>query len=124
MGLNEIRLGLPVPYPGDCVLHHLVGVRYAREIMDDGGFYQPEQLLQMGLIDQLLPLERVLPESIERARSLGAWPQEAFAMIKRNRVEGVEAQVLARLEEKEQSFIERWYSDEARQRLREAMEKF
>jgi hypothetical protein len=45
-------------------------------------------------------------------------------MIKRNRVERVEAQVLTRLEEKERFFVDRWYSDEARERLREAMEKF
>ena len=45
-------------------------------------------------------------------------------MIKGNRVAMVEAQILAHLEEKEQFFIECWYSDEARERLREAVEKF
>jgi enoyl-CoA hydratase/carnithine racemase len=124
MGLNEIKLGVPVPYPGDCVLRHIVGVPNAREMMYTGEFYQPEKLLQMGLVDQVLPLEQVLPKSVEKASLLGALPQESFAMIKRNRVEVVETQVLARLEEKEQFFIERWYSDEARQRLRGAMEKF
>ena len=124
MGLNEIRLGVPVPYLADCVLRHIVGVRYARDIMDIGEFYQPEESLQMGIVDQVLPLEQVLPKSIEKARLLGGSPQEAFAMIKRNRVERVEAQVLMRLEEKERFFVDRWYSDEARERLREAMEKF
>ncbi len=124
MGLNEIRLGVPVPYLADCVLRHIVGVRYARDIMDIGEFYQPEESLQMGIVDQVLPLEQVLPKSIEKARLLGGSPQEAFAMIKRNRVERVEAQVLMRLAEKERFFVDRWYSDEARERLREAMEKF
>jgi enoyl-CoA hydratase/carnithine racemase len=124
MGLNEIRLGVPVPYLADCVLRHIVGVRYARDITDIGEFYQPEESLQMGIVDQVLPLEQVLPKSIEKARLLGGSPQEAFAMIKRNRVERVEAQVLTRLEEKERFFVDRWYSDEARERLREAMEKF
>ena len=124
MGLNEIRLGVPVPYLADCVLRHIVGVRYARDIMDIGEFYQPEESLQMGIVDQVLPLEQVLPKSVEKARLLGGSPQEAFAMIKRNRVERVEAQVLTRLEEKERFFVECWYSDEARERLREAMEKF
>ncbi len=124
MGLNEIRLGVPVPYLADCVLRHIVGVRYARDIMDIGEFYQPEESLQMGIVDQVLPLEQVLPKSVEKARLLGGLSQEAFAMIKRNRVERVEAQVLTRLEEKERFFVDRWYSDEARERLREAMEKF
>jgi enoyl-CoA hydratase/carnithine racemase len=124
MGLNEIKLGVPVPYVADCVLRHLVGVRNGRDIMDSGEFYGPEELSRMGVIDQAWPLEQVLPKAVEQAGLLGALTQQAFAMIKRNRVEVVEAQVLARLEEREQFFVERWYSDEARGRLREAMEKF
>ena len=68
------------------------------------------------MMDQVLPLEQVLPKSIEKAELLGALPHEAFRAIKRNRVETVEAQILANLPEKEQSFLECWHSDEARAR--------
>jgi len=124
MGLNEVKLGVPVPFPGDRILHRLVGARHAREIMELGEFYPSAELLQMGVVDQVLPLEQVVSTSIEKAGTLGTLPQEAFAMIKRNRVEPVEAEILAQLEKKEQSFIERWYSDETRARLKEAMEKY
>lgn len=124
MGLNEIKLGLPVPYPGDCILRHVVGARNAREIMSTGEFYHPKELLQIGMVDQVLPLEQVVPKSIERAKSLGGLPHEAFRIIKSNRTEMVEAQVLTHLQEKEQFFIELWHSNEARERLREAAEKF
>jgi enoyl-CoA hydratase/carnithine racemase len=124
MGLNEVKLGVPVPYPADRVLRHLVGWRTARDIVDAGEFFEPEELLRMGMVDQILPLERVLSGSIEKVRALGALPQAAFATIKRNRVEMVEAQILARLEEKEQLFVECWYSAEAREHLREAMKRF
>jgi enoyl-CoA hydratase/carnithine racemase len=124
MGVNEIKLGVHVPYPGDYILRQIVGARIARDATESGEFYPSEQLLEMGIVDQVLPLEQVLPASIEKAQALGSFPQEAFAMIKRNRVETVEAQIRAQLEEKEQFFIECWYSDETRQLLREAMEKF
>ena len=124
MGLNEIKLGIPVPYPGDCILRHVAGTRNAREIMGAGEFYRPEELLQIGMVDRVLSLEQVLPKSIEKAKLLGALPHEAFGMIKRNRVEMVEAQVLTRLAEKEQFFIDCWFSDEARERLKEAIKKF
>jgi hypothetical protein len=78
----------------------------------------------MGVVDGAWPLEQVLPQAVEKATLLGALPQQASAMIKRNRVEIVEARILARLEERERFFVERWYADEARGRLREAMEKF
>jgi len=124
MGLNEIKLGVPVPYPADCILRQIVGTRNAREITNSGEFYQPETLLQMGMVDHLLPLEQVRPKSIEKAESLGALPHKVFAMSKRNLVETVEAQILTRLAEKEQFFVECWYSDEGRKRLKEAIKKF
>ncbi len=124
MGLNEIKLAVPIPYVADCILRNMVGVRYAREIMDTGEFYQPEQLFQMGMVDQILPLDQVLTNSIEKARSLGSLPQKAYQMIKRNRIEMLEKQILKNLEKKEQHFIECWYSDEARECLKEAIKKF
>ena len=124
MGLNEIKLGVPVPYLVDCVLRELVGTRYAREMMDTGEFYAPADSLRMGLVDQVLPAGDVMAGAVEKARLLGAWPREAFALIKRNRVEEVEQRVLARREETERLFVDCWYSDEARRRLREASVKF
>jgi enoyl-CoA hydratase/carnithine racemase len=124
MGLNEIKLGVPVPYVADRILRDLVGGRHARQIVESGQFYLPDESLSLGLVDQVCPVDQVLPQSIGRAALLGSLSSEAFALIKRNRVERVEAEILARLEDKEQLFVERWYSEEARGRLREAMAKF
>jgi len=124
MGLNEIKLGVPIPYPADCILRSMVGTQTARNITDMGEFYLPEQLLTMGLVDQVLPLKEVLPQSIEKAHLLGALPQKAFAVIKQNRTEPVEAQIRALLVKKEQDFVECWFSPEARQQLKDAIEKF
>jgi enoyl-CoA hydratase/carnithine racemase len=124
MGLNEIKLGVPVPYLADCVLRHLVGTRYAREVVETGEFYPPEESSRLGMVDLVLPLEEVMPRAIEKARSLGASSQEAYTMIKQNRVETVKAQILARFEDKAEYFVERWYSVQAREQLLEAMKKF
>jgi enoyl-CoA hydratase/carnithine racemase len=124
MGLNEIKLGVPVPYLADCVLQSIVGTRYARDMMDTGEFYAPADALRMGLVDAVLLVGDVLPKAVEKARLLGAWTPSAFALIKRNRVEQIERRVLAQREEMERLFVDCWYSDEARQRLKEAMDKF
>ncbi len=124
MGFNVMRLGIPVPYFVNCVLTDTVGTRIARTITDSGEFYSPEQLLDMGMVDSVVPIEEVIPKSLEKAHLLGALPQKAFATTKSNRVEKVKAQVSARLAEKERGFVECWFSDEARKLLREAMEKF
>ena len=71
MGLNEIKLGVPIPYPADCILRQIVGFRNAREIVDTGEFYLPDKLLQMGMVDLILPLDQLLFKSIEKAKLLG-----------------------------------------------------
>ena len=124
IGLNEVKLGVPVPYPADRMLRELVGMRPAREIMEAGEFYEPERALALGLVDRVLTLERLLDEAVEMADELGSLPAEAYAMIKANRVETTLAEVKRHGAEQERSFIERWYSDETRKLLQEAIKKF
>jgi enoyl-CoA hydratase/carnithine racemase len=124
IGLNEVKLGVPVPYVADCLLRDLIGTRLARQVMESGEFYMPEEAQQMGMVDRVLPSETVLPEALERAQALGSLPLIAMQVIKTNRVERVVAKILALLEGKEETFIECWYSSDTRARLREAMAKF
>ncbi|MFX0124836.1 MAG: enoyl-CoA hydratase/isomerase family protein [Candidatus Hodarchaeota archaeon] len=124
MGLNEVKLGVPIPYPGDCILRQIVGSRRAQEITYVGDFYPSEELLQMGMVDAVFPLDQVLTKSIDKAKLLGSLPQGAFERIKRNRIELVRTQIIEYLAEKEEIFLEHWFSAEARERLKEAIEKF
>ena len=78
----------------------------------------------MGIVDKILPIENVVTLAIEHADTLGSRPKVGYEMIKQNRVEVIEEQVTARQDEKEEYFIESWYSDEARKCLKEAMKKF
>jgi enoyl-CoA hydratase/carnithine racemase len=124
MGLNEIKLGVPIPYPTDRIVRHLLGDRIARDITETGDFYEGEKLLQLGMVDGILGPEQLLAASIEKARSLGADHPAAFARIKENRTGPVVEEIQARLIEKERQFVELWYSPACRQRLKEAIDKF
>lgn len=124
MGLNEVKLGLPVPYPAHCILQDLVGTRNAREMVLAGDFYGPDMAFEMGLVDEVLPLERVLSASVEKAALLGSMPSDAFAAIKRNLTEPVAECILSGLFDREKAFLERWFDDDTRPLLKEAMEKF
>jgi enoyl-CoA hydratase/carnithine racemase len=124
MGLNEIKLGVPVPYLADCVLRDIVGVRIAKEIIDTGEFYGPLESLQMGLVDRVFPTGEVERHAVMKAKEIGSWPLGAFALIKRNRTEEAEKRFLLSGEKKAQEFIDCWYSGEARELLRDAVKKF
>lgn len=123
MGLNEIKLGVPVPYPADCILRQIAGSQYTRNIIDTGEFFLSDELIDMGIVDKTMPADQVQAQTVIKASLLGS-SQKAFAMIKQNRVEQVKPQILEKLEEKEENFLELWYADETRKRLKEAMKKF
>ncbi len=124
MGLNEVKLGLPVPYLPDRLLHALAGIRQAREMMESGEFYPAEKVFEMGVIDKILPLENVVQAAVEHAHTIGGLPKVGYEIIKQNRVEVIVEAVQARENQKETVFIESWYSNEARERLKAAMKKF
>lgn len=124
MGLNEVKLGVPVPYLADCILRSLVDARHAREIMEKGEFFNPEICLQMGLVDRILPFDQVIEKAIADVETTGLNPITAFAEIKRNRVDTVLDQYIKRYEEKQDAFITFWYSERARPLIKEAIKKF
>jgi enoyl-CoA hydratase/carnithine racemase len=124
IGLNEIKLGVPVPYVADCILRKLIGHRLARDVMDSGGFLEPEEAHRLGMVDRILPVEEVVPQSIDKARELSSDSMEAFALIKSSRVHALEREISAQLAEREDAFIKCWFSDDARVRLKEAISKY
>ncbi len=124
MGLNEIKLGVPIPYPGERILYQLIGERYAYEMVSTGEFYQPSDLYRMGLVDEVVSPGKLLLRSVEKASSIGTMPTNAFRIIKQNRTEPVITQVRKYPQELEESFLDCWFSPSTRVRLEEAMKKF
>jgi len=124
MGLNEIKLGVPIPYLASSILQSIVGAREARHVEEFGEFYEAELLLKKGLVDEVAPQEEVMSRAREMGETLGSMPPEAYQRIKESRVEEVEKRIRTNWEKRQQAFVEMWYSEEARRRLRDAMERF
>lgn len=125
MGLNEVKLGVPVPFLADLILHQVIGDRSAREMIDKGEFYTSDMLLEMGMVDQVLPAGQVVQGSMKRMQDLGSTSlPEYYAQAKKSRVGPMAGQFEQERAEKEQSFVEHWYSQESRDLLQQAMEKF
>ncbi len=124
MGLNEIKLGVPVPYPVDCILRDLTGTRIARDIMETGDFFDPRTSHELGIVDKIVPADELINASVEKINNIAEMPSEAFAMIKRNRTEPVLKTIMENLEDRQKLFIKMWFSDTARNNLKKAMENF
>jgi enoyl-CoA hydratase/carnithine racemase len=106
------------------MLRDLLGSRTASKVMEQGEFYMPEELLALGLVDEVVPPEELQKTAIELATSLASASPEAFAAIKANRTGPVLEEIGAHLEERQREFVELWYGEEAQNNLAEAMLKF
>jgi enoyl-CoA hydratase/carnithine racemase len=124
MGFNVVKIGIPVPYVVNCLLLNLVGYRKTRDIAESGEFFEPEQLLEMGMVDEIVPENEVIEKAREKVTALGTLPEKAYAVTKLNRIEQVKHKITEHLEEKENYFIECWSSPETQKLIKKAMEKF
>lgn len=124
MGVNELKLGVPVPYLAQQVLAMVCGDSTAQQVVETGDLYDAARLLELGLVDRVAPLEEVRPLALARAAELGALPIRGFSGSKLNRVDPVAERFLRRRAEREQAFLACWHSDEAQLLLREAAKKF
>ena len=124
IGLNEIKLGLPVPFPADRMLHALVGTRIARQVLETGDFFESRAARELGLVDRITPLADLASQAQEMAQSLAAAPGEAYALIKSSRVAPTLQAIEASLEEHEKLFLRSWFSSAAQPLLFAAATKF
>jgi enoyl-CoA hydratase/carnithine racemase len=122
--LNEIQIGVPVPYIADQILRQLVGDRAATEIMYTGALLPAEKALAVNFLDALVAPEELLKKALSKARTLGRLPRQAFQLIKTNRTSEIAAWGLEKLEEDIRTFLTMWYNEEARNLLKEALKKF
>jgi Delta3-Delta2-enoyl-CoA isomerase len=83
VGLNEVQVGLPVPEVLMRGLTHLVGSRQAERLAVGGLLLAPEEALRIGLVDEVAPLEEVVPRSIGWADDLLTRPPQAMAITRR-----------------------------------------
>ena len=123
-GLPEIKLGLPVPYPADTILRTLVGSLNAREVIDSGEGYSPDDALKLGLVDRILAPKEVLPRSMEKARELASHPGKAFWLVKKNRTEETLEAIGRQRAKKEDFFVRAWFSSGVQEELKELVKKF
>lgn len=124
IGLNEINIGLPVPFMADLILRQLIGDRAATNMMYGGDLLSPEDALELGLVDDILPGERVEAHALEQIAQFADKPQPAFEMIKNNRTEEVRRKFDQQCSTRKQELLDCWFQPAVKEMLIAAAEKF
>lgn len=90
IGVPEVTLGVLPGNGGTQRLPRLIGSQRAMELLLTGKPVDPATALKLGIVDRLVPPERLLPEAIEFAASLAKGPTAAVGEIKTVAKEGIE----------------------------------
>jgi len=79
IGLNEVQVGLSVPVSIQWALRRLVGPYRAERLMVAGAMLDSEQALAIGLVDELMDAELVVPRAIAWLSELLKLPPGAMS---------------------------------------------
>lgn len=124
IGLNEVKLGVPVPYLADLMLRRIVGDRHAMRMIYGGEFISFADAAGIGLVDETVPADALEEFSRERLRRMAVLPPRAFSLVKSNAVEGIKRAYEPLRDSKNGEFLDCWFGEPARELLREASKKF
>jgi Delta3-Delta2-enoyl-CoA isomerase len=83
VGLNEVQVGIPLPPVILAALRRQVGPRAAERLAVEGLLLSPAEALAVGLVDEVVPVERVVARAIEWCQSLIGLPPVALAATRR-----------------------------------------
>ena len=124
MGLNEVKLGVPVPYLADLMLRQIVGDRKATPMLFEGEFLSLAEAHRMGLVDETTSREALEEQVLSRASGLAAKPPLAFAETKASRTKTIHDRYEQHGKSRNKAFLKCWFSPEGRALLSKAAEKF
>ena len=117
IGLNEVDVGLTVPYGIAMVFQYVVGNRNAEELLLKAKLISPEQALHVGLVDELCDPETLLDTTLERiavASDLYSPQQTKTKEILREQMLDIMQQ---NFDKDAQLILDSWFSESGQRRL-------
>lgn len=123
IGLNEVQVGLPLPATILRAFIRLLGPHQAERLSVSGQLITAAEALRVGLVDELVPLDQVVPRAIEWCQGLLALPPRAMATTRRQ----ARADLVRIVEEgahaETEPLVQDWFSEETQSTMRALAEK-
>ncbi|MBN1833691.1 MAG: enoyl-CoA hydratase/isomerase family protein [Deltaproteobacteria bacterium] len=124
IGLNEIKLGVPIPYLADMLLRQIIGDRSANEVLYSGDLMSFSEAKEIRLIDEIYSTETVMQKATEKAAKLSEFQVHAFSAIKSYRTEEIRNRYEKNGKARNEAFLDCWFSEPTQRLLKEACQRF
>jgi enoyl-CoA hydratase/carnithine racemase len=119
IALNEVSFGASVFAGCVAMLQACVGHHNAEQILFTGAMLGPTEALDLGLVERVVSPAELIPAAEALATDLAGGDATAFTSIKRLLREPIAEQMRRREADSIREFVDIWYSEPMRQRLRE-----
>lgn len=123
IGLNEVQVGIPLPPVILSALRRQIGPRQAERLAASGMLISPAEALEIGLVDELAPTERVVEQAVRWCQTLLALPADAMAATRLEARADLVAIFQRDLDRELEKVIAAWWSPETQGTLRTLAEK-
>ncbi|HEY0781707.1 MAG TPA: enoyl-CoA hydratase/isomerase family protein [Thermoanaerobaculia bacterium] len=123
IGLNEVQVGISLPPVIHAALHRLVGARQAERLSVGGLMIPADEALRIGLVDELVPPDRVVARAVELCASLLALPAQAMASTRRMARADLLQLFRGDSDSELDAVLDSWWSDETQATLHALVER-
>ncbi len=123
IGLNEVQVGLVVPWPIQAAVIRQLGAQRAGQLLVKGALMSPSEAQATGLVEEVVEAEDTIPAALKWLQELAALPRiamlETRRMTRRDLAEPL-AQVTAADVE---VMLDHWFAEETQQALRRVLQR-
>ena len=118
IGLNEVMVGVPLPYGVSQILHETVRTPHMEEVALRGGNYLDDEAVAAGLVHEVHRGEGLEERARQRLGELTSKDPRAYSITKRYLRSDTFERIQARDKLFQEEFLDCWFSDETRARIR------
>lgn len=123
-GLNEIKIGVPVPYLTSLVVHSIAPAQTAKELLYSGEFLPFTDASKSGIIDNTFAADELNLAAETKIKQLASFNPKTFSAMKNNQIEKVKDLYLKNKGYKNKEFLDCWFSEQTQDLLKEAAKNF
>jgi 3,2-trans-enoyl-CoA isomerase len=123
LGLNEVAVGLTLPPLIHRALRLVVGPRQAERLAVTAALISPAEAARIGLVDEIVSTEHVIPRAIERCQPLLALPPLAMSDTRKQARAELVALFAKNLEPEIDELLTMWWRPETQTILRSVLER-
>lgn len=123
IGLNEVEVGIILPLFMFRALERLVGPRQAERLATAAMMVSSDEALDIGMVDEVVPMEEVVPRCLARCERLVSLPPRAMAETRANARRGL-IELFDRVDDRfMDELVDLWFSDETHAALTALVER-